>query len=59
MVEEPKSDCQHRQSRDEIIDALEITAHRAVDMPEEMRRRILATQPTAEEIATGKWYDAS
>jgi prevent-host-death family protein len=41
-----------------IIKALQLEVHSIRDMPAEMKERILATQPTPEEIATGCWNDA-
>ena len=59
MIKKPKPNSQQGHSRRVILDALDITVHRAADMPKEMRQRILDTQPTADEIAADKWKDAS
>ena len=40
-----------------LLEAMDLTAHHSSDMPEDMRARILATQPTDEEVASGKWND--
>ena len=42
-----------------ILDARRIEARRAADMPEELRTRILANLPSAEEIASGRWNDVN
>lgn len=44
-------------ARARIIDALALEVHASSDMPEAMRQRIRATQPTAEEIANDRWND--
>ncbi len=44
-------------ARGNIIDALNIKVHSAADMPEALRQQILATQPTAAEIANDRWDD--
>jgi hypothetical protein len=44
-------------ARGNIIDALKIKVHSTADMPEELRQQILATQPTAAEIADDRWND--
>ena len=44
-------------ARGNIIDALQIEVHSTRDMPAAMKARILATQPTPEEIASGRWND--
>lgn len=45
-------------ARGRIVDALAISVAPTSAMPEDMRARILATQPTAEEIANDRWNDA-
>lgn len=40
-----------------IIEALDIQSVATTDMPDKLRRAILATQPTPEEIASGNWND--
>lgn len=40
-----------------IFNALDLRAQATADMPAEMRERILATQPTPEEIANDTWND--
>ena len=40
-----------------IIEALDLDVRKTSEMPDEMRARILATQPTAEEIANDRWND--
>jgi hypothetical protein len=59
MTKKPKPNSQRGLLRQAIIDALDLTVHRTVDMPKEVRQRILDTQPTADEIANGRWNDAS
>jgi hypothetical protein len=44
-------------ARGKIIDALAITVAPTSAMPEAMKQRILATQPTPEEIASDRWND--
>jgi hypothetical protein len=42
-------------ARGNIIAALQLQVHSTADMPAEMKARILATQPTPEEIASDRW----
>jgi hypothetical protein len=58
MTKKLKPDSPRVLSRQAIIDALDLTVHRTVGMPKEVRQRILDTQPTAEEIASDRWNDA-
>lgn len=51
-LEEPR-----QRTREEVISALNLTVHRSADMPAEMRTRILASQPTDEELAKDLWAD--
>lgn len=44
-------------ARGNILEALDLEVHAAADMPADLRARILATQPSDEEIASGKWSD--
>ena len=44
-------------ARGNIIEALDIQAVSSADMPQDLRKRILATQPTEEEIENDKWND--
>lgn len=46
-----------RKTREQVLKELNITVHRSSDMPEQMRARILDAQPSADEIATGRWAD--
>ena len=40
-----------------ILAALELEVHAAADMPADMRAHILASHPSDQEIASGKWSD--
>lgn len=44
-------------ARGNIIEAMGIQVASSADMPPDLRQRILANQPTAEEIANDKWND--
>jgi hypothetical protein len=44
-------------ARGHILAALELEVHAATDMPADLRARILAAQPSDEEIAAGKWNE--
>lgn len=44
-------------ARGNIIEAMEIEVASSADMSQDLRQRILATQPTPEEIANDKWND--
>ena len=57
-MEKPKALGEQRgRTREEVISALNIAVHRSADMPAEMRARILASQPTEEELAQDLWAD--
>ncbi|MDQ4422123.1 type II toxin-antitoxin system prevent-host-death family antitoxin [Sphingobium sp. DEHP117] len=44
-------------ARGNVLKAMDIEVASSFDMPDELRRQILATQPSDEEIASGKWND--
>lgn len=44
-------------ARGNILAALDLEAHDSAAMPDELRAQILGSQPTAEEMASGKWHD--
>lgn len=59
MIKKKKPDSFESVARGTIIEALQLEVHSTADMPAELKARILATQPTPEEIASGRWNDAS
>lgn len=44
-------------ARGNIIEAMDIQVASTADMPQDLRQRLLANRPTAEEIANDKWND--
>ena len=47
------------QDRKRILDALDIKVYPAAAMPDDLRVRILANRPSAQEVVAGRWNDDS
>lgn len=45
------------QARKRILEALDIEVHPSAEMSDDLRARILANAPSAEEIGSGRWND--
>lgn len=57
LVDSAYIDRIERIARGNLIEALDLHAVASTDMPADLRAAILASQPTAEEIASGQWND--